>query len=122
MPTATASDVRVEIDTTLDDSDITTIIKRVNRDIKREMDSPPASSTDKRQDLESTLAALFIATSRDRTAEEVSTGRTSKTYEESTVDQLRNRAKRLGAPDSLLGISGSKPSPGLSVPDSKGVD
>lgn len=122
MATASASNVRIEIDTHLDDPDITPIINRVNRDIKREMSNPPAASTDERQDLEAVLAALHIATSRDRAAESVQSGRTSATYEQSLIDELKARAKRLGAPDALVSIGQAKPSAGLSVPDAKGTD
>ncbi|WP_324757088.1 hypothetical protein [Haloarcula montana] len=117
MPTATAADVRVEIDTYLDDTKITSVIERIERDIPREMDDPPADDTDDRRDLEAVLAAIHIGTSLDRAASEASTGRTSETYEEDVIDQLRGRAKRLGAPDSLIGTNAGKPTFSLSVPD-----
>jgi hypothetical protein len=101
MVTATPTDVRVELDTTLDDPAISDIIGRVARDIDREPD-PPADDTDDRQDLEAVLAALHIATQRDRTASEAQTGRTAQTYEASTVQTLRERARRLGASESLI--------------------
>jgi hypothetical protein len=122
MTDATASEVRIEIDTTLGDTEINNIISRVERDIEREMDSPPSSGTDKRKDLEAVVAALFIAETRDRSASKVQTGRTSKTYEQSQIDKLRGRAKRLGAPDSLLNIDASKPTASVGVPDAKGID
>jgi len=131
MVTANASDVRLEIDTNLDDADIEGdpndanddgIIGRVSRDIDREMASPPADSTDKRRDLEAVLAALFIVETRERSAKSVQTGRTSKTYEQSQIDKLRGRAERLGAPDSLLNIDAGKPSASVGVPDAKGID
>jgi hypothetical protein len=117
MPTAKSSDVRVEIDTHLDGREISSIIDRIERDIGREMDAPPAGGTDDRQDLEAVLAAIHIATTRDRAASKASSGRTSATYEESLIDQLRSRAQRLGAPDSLIGINAGKPSFSLDVPD-----
>lgn len=106
MVTAAADDVRVEIDTYLDDPDIADILGRVDRDIERAMSDPPADNTDDRQDLEAVLAALFIATSRDRAASSSQSGRTSVTFEQSAIDELRSRARRLGAPESLLGTTG----------------
>lgn len=120
MATAGPADVRVEIDTYLDDPQITAVIDRVVRDIDREMSSPPADGTDDRKDLEAVLAAIHIATSRDRAESKASSGRTSATYEESMIDQLRGRAERLGAPDSLLGIDAGKPTFSLGVPDTSG--
>jgi predicted RNA methylase len=117
VTTADPADVRVEIDTYLDGPEISSIIKRIERDIDREMDNPPAGGTDDRQDLEAVLTAIHIATTRDRAESKASSGRTSATYEESMVDQLRSRAQRLGAPDSLIGINAGKPSFSLNVPD-----
>ncbi|WP_089650094.1 hypothetical protein [Halobacterium hubeiense] len=118
--TASPSDVQLEIDTYLDDSKISSIIDRVGRDIERVMDDPPAAGSDDRQDLEAVLAAIFIAETHDRAEESEQSGRTSATYEESMVDQLRGRAKRLGAPDSLIGTNAGKPTFSLSVPDTSG--
>jgi hypothetical protein len=129
MPTAGASDVRIEIDTHLSDTEIegdstddtsTGILGRVERDIEREMDSPPAAGTDDRRDLEAVLAAIHIATTRDRADSQTKSGRTSVTYEESLIDQLRSRARRLDAPDSLLGLDGGKPTASIHVPNTKG--
>jgi hypothetical protein len=117
VPTADPADVRVEIDTYLEDSEIMSIIERIGRDIRREMDNPPAGGSDARQDIEAVLAAIHIATTRDRAESKASSGRTSATYEESMVDQLRSRAQRLGAPDSLIGIDAGKPAFSLDVPD-----
>lgn len=122
MATASPDDVRVEIETYLDDPAITAIISRVDRDITREMDDPPATDTDDRQDLEAVLTAIHITTTRDRAESRVQSGRTSVTYEEELVDQLRSRARRLGAPDSLLGLDGGKRTSVVSVPDAKGWD
>lgn len=119
MPDASPSDVRVEIDTYLDDTDITPIIKRVARDISREMDDPPETGSDDRQDLEAVLAAIHIATTRDRAESKVSSGRTSASYEQSVIDELRARASRLGAPDSLIGLTGTRRTATISSPDSK---
>jgi len=117
VPTASPADVRIEIDTYLDDPEISSIISRIERDIGREMDDPPAGSTADRRDLEAVLAAIYIATTRDRAESKASSGRTSATYEESLVDQLRSRAQRLGAPDRLIGIDAGKPSFSIDVPD-----
>jgi len=117
MATASPTDVRLEIDTYLDDSTITSVIDRIGRDIGREMDDPPGDGTDDRQDLEAVLAAIHIATTLDRAESDVSSGRTSATYEEDMIDQLRGRASRLGAPEELLGTNAGKPTFSLSVLD-----
>lgn len=122
MPTASPADVRVEIETRLDDTEITAVLERVERDLERELDTPPTDGSDDRKDLEAVLAAHHIATSLDRAESKASSGRTSVTYEQSVVDELKARAKRLGATDALLGIGGSKPSAGISVPDARGTD
>lgn len=119
MATATASDVNVEITTYLDDPAIGDIIDRVDRDIDRELSDPPSDGTDDRKDLEAVLAALFIATSRDRAEESVSSGRTSATYEQSLIDELRARAKRLGANDALVGLAGTRRKASITAPDAK---
>lgn len=128
MPTASAADVRIEIETHLDDAAIEGaggnggILARVDRDIERELDSPPADGTDDRQDLEAVLAALFIATSRDRAEESVQSGRTSVSYEQSVIDELRARAKRLGANDALVGLEGTRRTASITAPDAKGYE
>lgn len=102
----TASDIRVEIDTYLDDSDLqgasddetdTGILGRVERDIDREYDATDVTFTDDqhRRDFEATLAALRIAEGKDRRAESVQSGRTQTTYETSEIDSLRKRVRRL---------------------------
>lgn len=107
MPDATADDVRIEIDTSLSTSDINDILERVSRDIARQ-DNTPASGTDDRRDLEAVLAALRIATGNapsggDRTASAVSSGRSRVDYDGSTVEELRRRARFIGAPEALVG-------------------
>lgn len=101
-----ASNVKNEIDTGLSDSDIEGtasdegVLDLVERDIDREYGSNPGFDDDQhRQDFEAALAALRIATgnapdAQDRTAEKITTGRTSRTYEESFVDTLRQRVRR----------------------------
>lgn len=128
MPTATASDVRLEIETYLSDADIEGdpnvadddgILGRVERDLLREMSSPPGEGSVDRQDLEAVLAALHIATTRDRAESQAQSGRTSASYEESLIDQLRSRARRLGAPDTLIGLVGTRRTASITSPDAK---
>lgn len=121
MSTATPSDVRVELNTSLDDSKITEIIERVSREIERELAEPPDQGTDDRQDLEATLAALFIATSHDRAEESTQSGRSSVSYEQSMIDELKARAKRLGATDALLSIGVVEQDASVYVADSRGL-
>lgn len=83
------------------------------------MESPPSEGSDDRQDLEAVLAALHIATTRDRAESQASSGRTSASYEESMIDQLRSRARRLGAPDSLIGLTGTRRTASITAPDAK---
>lgn len=122
MATATPSDVRVEIDTYLEDPMLLSILDRVERDIERELSDPPADGTGDRQDLEAVLAALFLATSHDRAESETATGRTSATYEQSLIDELRARAKRLGATDALVGLEGTRRSASITSPNAKGYE
>jgi len=100
MVEATPSDVRVEIDTGLSDPDIGDVLALVERDIDREYGSSPGFSDDQhRRDFEAALAALRIAQgnaadAQDRTASELSTGRTRVTYEASTVSRLQQAVRR----------------------------
>jgi hypothetical protein len=118
MPEAEPSDVRIEIETYLDDPDIEKVISRISRDIDRD-EQVTVENTQDRQDLEAVLAAHHIATTRDRAESQSQTGRTSVTYEDSLIDELKSRAKRLGATDELLGIGASKPTASISVPSTK---
>ncbi|MFB1066446.1 hypothetical protein [Natrinema sp. H-ect4] len=115
-----ATDVRVEINTILDDADIegeqdnpdsTGILGRVERDIDREYDDDPDvtfEDTQHRQDFEATLAALRIGEGRDRRAESVQSGRSGRTYETAEIDNLRQRVRSLdpgdefGKPSSII--------------------
>jgi len=97
MPT----DVHFEIDTSLSDPDISDVLSRVERDITRAYSSGTGDfdGTQHRVDLEAALTALRIAEgnapdAESRTAAEVSSGRTSVTYDASTVDALRQRVRR----------------------------
>lgn len=106
MPTATPSDIRVEIDTGLDDSGISAILDRVEREIDRAYDNPDFVDTDHRRDFEATLAALRIAEGRDRRAAEASTGGVSTNYEIDEITQLRKRVRR-DDPGDEFGHAGS---------------
>lgn len=101
MPEASASDVRVEIDTMLDDADITAILAVVDRDIAREYPSSAFESTQHEQDFEAVLTALRIAAGRDRRAESASSGRSSTEYETAEIDSLRQRVRRLDPGDAF---------------------
>ena len=97
MPEAEPSDVRFELDTQLDDAELTGLIERVAREIDREYeDSPSVTFEDAqhRSDFEAVLTALRIAGGRDRRSESVATGRSQVTYETSEIDTLRQRVRR----------------------------
>jgi hypothetical protein len=103
----TPADVHVEIDTHLDDPDISTLLDRVEREIDREYGPNPGfSSTQHRQDFEAALGALRIAEGRDRRAEEASSGGSSTSYEADEIAQLRKRVRR-GDPGNAFGYAGS---------------
>lgn len=122
MATATPDDVRLEIQTYLDDSILADVITRISREIDRMVSNPPSDGTDKRQDLEAVVAAYHIATTLDRSEEETGSGRSSVSYEESLIEELRARAKRLGAPDNLVGIGTTKPTANVRVLDARNTD
>jgi len=102
MPTnagTSPTDVKNELDTDVPDSDISDVLDLVERDIDRTYINPGFASSQHRIDFEAALAALRIAEgnapdAQDRTASEVSTGRSSVTYEASTVATLRQRVRR----------------------------
>lgn len=118
MPDAGPEDVQIEIETYLDDTKIEKIISRVSRDIDRD-DGIGGLDQQDRQDLEAVLAAHHIATTNDRAESDVQTGRTSVTYEESLVDELKARARRLGATDELLGIGATNRTASIGVPKTR---
>ena len=101
MPEATASHVRVEIETRLSDSDISDIIERVGRDINREYDDPNYADTEHQRDFEATLTALRIATGRDPTVSDESLGARSQTYDADRVEWLRTQVQRLDPGDAF---------------------
>lgn len=115
-PLATPSDVRIEIDTKLDDPTIESVLKRKVRDIERE-DAVSGLDDPDRTDLEAILTALHIATKLDRATSTERLGNAQKSYEESLVDELRADARRLGATDELLGIGGADKRASIWVPD-----
>lgn len=105
MPEATVSDVRVEIDTHLEDSDVTAVLQRIEREWQREYDSDRFADSQHVQDFEAVLTALRIAEGRDRRGEEVQSGRTRTTYEASEIENLRKRVRRAD-PGDAFGHSG----------------
>ncbi|WP_435552757.1 hypothetical protein [Natrinema sp. CGMCC1.2065] len=118
MATATPTDVRLEIDTKLGDEKIQKVIERKARDIDRD-DNVGGLDEPDRRDLEAVLAALHIATKLDRAASSQQVGNAQKSYEESSVDELRADARRLGATDELLGIGATNKTASISVPDTR---
>lgn len=112
MPEASASDVRVEIDTGLSDGDIEGssgdggILARIEREWKRQYDSSDFEDTQHIQDFEAALAALRIAEGRDRRASDSSVGDSSISYEADEISQLRKRVRRAD-PGNEFGHPGS---------------
>jgi DNA/RNA-binding domain of Phe-tRNA-synthetase-like protein len=106
MPEASADDVYVEIDTHLDDSDITDLLQRLEREWQREYDPEIFEDSQHIQDFEAVLAALRIVEGRDRRAEEATSGRSSTTYEASEIANLRKRVRRAD-PGDEFGHAGS---------------
>lgn len=99
---ATASDVRIEIDTDLSDSEITSLIERTVRDIEREYDTSSVyEDTDHQRDFEATLTALRIASGRDRRARSESVGSLRVDYEGDEIDALKTRVSRLDPGDAF---------------------
>lgn len=119
MPTnagTSATEVRVEIDTHLDDSDISDILDRVEREIDRAYGSNPGFADNQhRVDFEAALAALRIAEGRDRRADEATSGRATTSYEAQEIKQLRKRVRR-DDPGDEFGFAG-----GLRVDDGRTI-
>jgi len=101
------TEVRVEIDTHLDNEDVDDLLDRVEREIDREYDGTSITFEDSqhRMDFEAALTALRIAEGRDRRAEQVQSGRSSTTYETVEIDNVRKRVRRLD-PGEEFGRSG----------------
>lgn len=109
MPEAEPDDVRLDIDTQLDDPEITSLIERVSREIDREYEDDPSVTFDDaqhRSDFEAVLTAHRIAGGRDRRSESVATGRSQVTYETSEINSLRERVRRLD-PGDVFGYPGN---------------
>ncbi|KDE60621.1 hypothetical protein EL22_00065 [Halostagnicola sp. A56] len=119
MATATPADVLLEIDTNLSDEKIEKVIERKARDIDRDDNIGGLDEPDRR-DLEAVLAAIHIATKLDRATSNQQLGNAQKSYEESSIDELRADARRLGATDELLGIGATNRTASISVPDMRG--
>lgn len=124
MATSLASpdDVRLELDTELDDTDISSLIQRVYRDIERAYldDTGEFTTTDDegntvdlfdnddhQRDFEALLTAYRIASGRDRRAESESVASVSVTYEASEIAALRRRVARLDPGEQFTSIASS---------------
>lgn len=91
------SEVRVEIDTELSDSDINDILDRVERDINRTYSSGASdfSDTQHRIDFEAAVAAFRVATGRDPVAGSIKLSDLDVDYAADLVDGLRRRVQAL---------------------------
>ena len=94
MAEATPADVREEVDSSLSDLDISDILDRAARDIDREYDADAFSTREARVDFEAVLAALRIATGRERRARTASSESTSVEFRAIEIDALRVRLVR----------------------------
>jgi hypothetical protein len=99
MAEATASDVRVEIDTALDDPAIAELVQRIEREWQRHYTPDAFADRAHIADFEAALTALRIAEGRDRRAESASTGRTKTDYETQEIEHLQQRVRRLDPGD-----------------------
>jgi hypothetical protein len=118
MAEADPADVRLEIDTDLENSTIQSVIDRKSRDIDRD-DGIPSMDPQDRADLEALLATIHIATRLDRAEDSVDAGPASVEYEESMIDELRADARKLGATDELLGIGATDKTASITVPSTR---
>lgn len=100
-PLAKPSDVRLEVDTSLEDSRITSVLKRVARDNDR-VNNAASMENGLRKDLEAAMAAYHIATQLDRRVRQKSIGSGSKTYEGGSVDGIRERIIDLDPSDGAV--------------------
>jgi len=102
MAEATPSDVEGVIDTSLDSGEVQSYIDDAEFEAKQEIDNYATSLTaEERRQLEKYLAALRIATTKDRRASQSAVGDSSLTYEASTVSALRKQVERRDPSDSL---------------------
>lgn len=92
-----ASDVRVEIETELTDSEIDDILGRVERDIDREYSTgtDDFDSTQHRVDFEAAVAAYRIGTGRDPRMQRESVGNVTLDTDGSPVAALKRRVTLL---------------------------
>lgn len=93
MPEASADDVKVGFETDL--SDIDAILDKVEREWQREYDTDRFADTAHIKDFEAALAQLRIVEGPDRRASDVTSGRTSVTYETEQIANIRSRVRRL---------------------------
>lgn len=100
-PLSEPTDVRVEINTRLDDPEISAILRRVARDNDR-VNGAAAMDDARRTDLEAALAAYHIATQRDRSVRQKTLGSGSKSYEVNVTDRLRDRIRTLDPSDGAV--------------------
>ena len=105
------ADVKVETDTVLKNTKISSLLERIEREIDRAYDDDPSvtfDDTQHRVDFEATLTALRIAEGLDRRAESVTSGRSSRTFDTAEIDNLRQRVRSLdpgdefGQPSSVI--------------------
>lgn len=99
QPVADADDVRLEIDTFLEDDEIEKLIARTARDIYRAYDTDDFDDEDHRRDFEALLTALRIVERHDRAESSVDTGRSSIEYEASLIGALREGVRDLDPGD-----------------------
>lgn len=100
-PIATVADVRGEIETDLDDGDITPYLDDAAFENDRVNDAAGMDDELRRQ-IEKKYAALKILTRRDRATTRESLGSASKTYEIGTVDDLERELTNLDPSGDLL--------------------
>lgn len=102
------TEVKVEIDTELSDSDISDILDRVEREINRAYSSGTSDFEDSqhRKDFEAVLAALRIAEGRGRRAISDDIGDSSIEYETEEIAQLQKRVRR-DDPGNQFGTDGT---------------
>lgn len=109
MPEAEPSDVRLEVDTDLEDTELTKLIARVAREVEREYGDDPSvtfEDAQHRSDFEAVLTALRIVGGRDRSKKSAALGSGQFTYETSEIDSVRKRVRRLD-PGDEFGYSSS---------------
>jgi hypothetical protein len=96
MPTASVSDVRGVIDTSLDDSEITNFLNDAEYEAKQEIgDYDTAYSTTDKKQLEKYLASLLIRTTKEKGLSSQSGANRSMSYEGvMSVSELRKQVDK----------------------------